>query len=78
MAPTKRKCCLTPAPCGHATAQIASKELDASWLSYVLGKWKGFQSYLNYYTAVLFTKVRIAQRTKLNNNKNNHSSYESS
>lgn len=53
MAPAKRKCCLTPAPCGHATAQIASKEVDASWLSYVLGNWKGFHPYLNYYAAVV-------------------------
>jgi len=43
--PSKRKCCLTPAPCGHRD-QIASKEVDASWLSYLLGKGKGLQSYL--------------------------------
>lgn len=81
MALSKRKCCLTPAPCGHGKAQIASKEVDASWLSYLLGKGKGLQSYLRAFKhyaalievkAVLFTKVRITQRTKWSNNKNNH------
>lgn len=73
MALSKRKCCLTPAPCGHGKAQIASNEVDASWLSYLLGKGKGLQSYLRalkHYSAlvevkaVLYTKVRITQRTK--------------
>lgn len=63
MGPTKRKCCLTPAPCGHAPAQIASKELDASWLSYVLGKWKGFHPYLNHYAAVV--ELFFSQRSGL-------------
>lgn len=79
--PSKRKCCLTPAPCGHGRDQIASKEVDASWLSYLLGKGKGLQSYLRplkHYVAlvgvkaVLFTNVRITQRTKQSNNKHNH------
>ncbi len=81
MALSKRKCCLTPAPCGHGKALIASKVVDASWLSYLLGKGKGLQSYLRAFKhyaalievkAVLFTKVRITQRTKWSNNKNNH------
>lgn len=70
---SKRKCCLTSAPCGHARAQIASKEVDASWLSYLLGKGKGSQSYLRPFKhyaalievkAVLLEKVRITRRTK--------------
>ena len=35
------KCCVTPAPCGESGPRLPVKKGDASWLSYLLGRWKG-------------------------------------